>query len=133
MWNNEIYKALVEIVQAGGFYAIMGVFIWGLMPIIKISVILGATLLGIIKLTRSISNLYLLRIYNKGKQVSLLSKTTSKHLEDAITSWRKESERVTQELLKSVEDLRKNSEKTEQATTAVKNSSINSEEKAKAS
>jgi hypothetical protein len=108
-WEPELFRALVDIVRAGGFYAIMGIMIWCLAPIIKISIIGGLIWAAIRSIFSQVCNLYLLRKYSKGATVTLLSKQTSKHLENAITEWKTQCEAASKDMLNAVDELRKGS------------------------
>lgn len=122
MWQTEIMNGLIEIVKQGGFYGIIGAFVWGIIPTIKICVILILSFLIWRSTFTQILNLYLLRKYNKNTAITLLSKQTSKHLEESIKQWQKESLNISNELMKSVEFLRKNLDETKQETPAPKDS-----------
>jgi hypothetical protein len=109
--QRQFLEAMLSMVKTGGAYTIVGITIYYVTPVLRVLGIAWLLYKGFIRTLDSISNLYLMRKYNKNMQVTLLSKQANKHLEDAITHWRKEHEVLSKELLNSVKDLREESKK----------------------
>lgn len=108
----QFLEAMITMVKTGGAYSLIGIWIYYFAPVVKV---LGVSWLiykvAMTSLTH-VSNLYLLRKLNKNTQVSLLSKQTSKHLEDLIKDWRQEQKKLNDELMLQVKDLKENSKET---------------------
>ena len=111
MFEQQILEAILEIVKTGGFYGVLGVFVWGLMPIIKITIVMGFLCATVRFIMIHVNNFYKMRLDSRNTKISLLSEQASSHLLKAMNSMKENFEKSNQDLMQVAQNLKEKSEK----------------------
>lgn len=118
MWDKEIYQAILQIINTGGFYGILGLAVWVIAPIVKVSIVLLLVSKILTFTIRNFSNLYLIRHFHKATSITLLSKETSKAVLDSLKEFEASSANATKKLMSLVEEWQERSNKEKSKTSS---------------
>lgn len=102
----EIIKALVEMVRLGGTYAIIGVFGYMLMSIVKIAVT-GGLIWGIIRtITNSTVSFLRYKLECKATNFQAFSDKASEHILSALSDFKDTSSQTLKDLENQLKNLK---------------------------
>jgi len=105
--NIELMKALISLVQQGGWFAIGGVAIWGTIGIIKVCLVVYLVKIIITFCYKGYSNQLSLKALQRKESIVLLSEEVSKKLCTTLETFQKDTTEAMQYFLKESEDILK--------------------------
>ena len=117
--ERQILTALVDLLKTGGMYALFGIVGWFLFQLLKIALFGGIVWAITSRLISCVSNIYLMRIYNKSQTYTLLSAKVSKHLMDSIKDFQTQSTQLIDRLLQSVKSANDSSQNSGKTTDKI--------------
>ena len=105
--NIELMKALVSMVQQGGWFSLGGITLWGLFQIIKICLVVYLiNTIATLIYNYSNNDLAIKQLLNKDK-VTLLSQEVSTRLATTLEAFTSTMTESVQKLEKQLDDLKK--------------------------
>lgn len=105
--NIELMKALIGLIQQGGMFALGGVFLWGLLQVVKLVLVVYCIKTIANLIYRAYSNKLALDLANRKESMVLLGEDISSHLVQSLEGFQERTEEAMKSFLSESESLLK--------------------------
>ena len=103
--NVELLKAVIGLIQQGGWFALGGIALWGIMQLIKVCLVVFLIKAIATLVYKGYSNTLSLKLLHKDKAVSLLSEEVSEKLYKDLETFQQSTGQAMKDFLKESGDL----------------------------
>lgn len=99
--EKEIFQVVLEIINRGGMYGVLGLVLWLVLGLIKVCLVLSFIKIIALTLMKSVTDSYQLRLETKAKNIVLLSEKVSEQLMSALKNLKEDLKQSKKESKKS--------------------------------